>query len=272
MTIKDLLVWAAAQLPQARHEAEWLASHYCGVPKNRLLLEGDKPVAPERQQQLQAAVDRRKAGEPLQYILGEQPFMDFTVKVTPDVLIPRWDSEVVVEKALSLLPEGQPLRLADVCTGSGALALALKYYRPQASVIATDVSEEALAVAKANSLALGLDMTLAQGDLLEPLTGRFHLILSNPPYIPTFQLWLLDGDVLQEPRLALDGGIDGLEFYHRLAMEGPDKLYPGGWLVVEIGSGQGEDVAAMFREGGLQAVEFGWDYGGNQRYVVGRKA
>lgn len=271
MNRKELLQFALAQLPEAKQEAEWLCCHYLQLSKHQLWLEGDVAVLPQQIEMIQKALQRRKAGEPLQYILGEQPFMDLILTVTPAVLIPRWDSEVVVEQALHHLPPDKPCRVADVCTGSGALALAVQQARPLAEVWATDISEAALAIAKENAHRHQLPVHFLLGDLLAPLDGPFDGIISNPPYIARGELEDLPKDVLQEPRLALDGGMDGLDFYRRLCVEALSKTKPGGFLLVEIGHGQAAAVCQLWQQAGWQNISWGKDYGGRERYVLGWK-
>ena len=270
MKIREMIDWSRKRLPAA-HEAEWICSHYLGMSNLDMRFAAEQTVTEEQEKNIIAAVTRRLAGEPLQYIFGEQPFMDFTLRVTPDTLIPRWDSEVVVEKALSLIPEEEPWRVADLCTGCGTYALSLKYYRPLAEVQAVDISPEALAVAKGNGETLGLEVDFRLGNLTEPLTGQFDLIVSNPPYIATEYLKSLDTDVRHEPALALDGGADGLDFYRLLALLAPRKLKEGGFLLVEIGCDQCQAVCEILSRGGFENLRFGKDYGGNDRWVLGQR-
>jgi release factor glutamine methyltransferase len=270
MNIKEMLKTGTELLPGKKHEVQWLISHYMGVPAGGMIFT-DTEIPAEVETEIRQAIDRRRAGEPLQYITGHQGFMDFELYVDPRVLIPRWDSEVVVEQALTYLPPEKELRLADICTGSGAYALAFKYYRPQASVFAVDISADALAVAEENSKRLGLAVEFLQGDLLAPLSGQFDLIAANPPYIRTAEIGSLDYDVQLEPRLALDGGADGLDFYRRLVLEAKAYLKPEGYLVLEIGHDQQESVCELLKNAGYQDIAWGQDYGSNPRWVSARR-
>lgn len=272
MKIREIIDWSRERLPAAIHEAEWICSHYLEMSNLDMRFAAEQEVTEEQEKRIIAAVTRRLTGEPLQYIFGEQPFMDFTLRVTPDTLIPRWDSEVVVEKALSLIPAEESRRVADLCTGCGTYALSIKYYRPRAEVQAVDISREALAVAKSNGAALGLEVDFRQGNLAEPLTGLFDLVVSNPPYIATDYLKSLDTDVRYEPVLALDGGADGLDFYRLLALSVPQKLKEGGFLLVEIGCDQCQAVCEILARAGLKNLRFGKDYGGNDRWVLGQRS
>ena len=270
MNIKEMLKVGAEILPDKRHEVQWLISHYMGVPTGGMIFT-DTEIPAEVEAEIRQALARRKTGEPLQYITGHQGFMDFELQVDPRVLIPRWDSEVVVEQALSHLPNDKELRVADIYTGSGAYALAFKYYRPQAEVFAVDISADALDVARANAKRLGLMVEFLQGDLLAPLSGQFDLIAANPPYIKSDEIGKLDYEVQLEPRLALDGGADGLDFYRRLVEDAKAYLKPDGYLIFEIGHDQQEAVCELLKAAGYKDIAWGQDYGSNPRWVLGRK-
>lgn len=277
MKLFDLYNEVLILMADAAHEGLWVLSHYTEIPKNQLLLWKDNEISDDTAQLVKEALKRRLAGEPLQYILGSQAFMNLELLVTPDVLIPRWDSEIVVEKAISLVADlanscGENLRIADLCTGSGAYALSLKDAFPKAEVWAFDISTAALAVAKSNAKKYDFDVNFVQGDFLQafPENVEFDLIASNPPYIPVAAT--LPSDVLLEPHLALFGGDDGLDFYKRFATEQVAKhLKSGGYLIVEIGCEQAEAVSEIFAAAGLCDIDFGKDYNGLNRWVVGRK-
>lgn len=271
MRLVDLLTELKSLLPSAEHEVLWLLSHYWGQSKSQMLLNREQQVPHEVEMLVRQAAARRAEGEPLQYITGLQPFWDFELIVSPAVLIPRWDSEVVIEQALSLLPQDEPQQVADICTGSGAYALAIKHSRPQAAVTAADISEDALEIARQNAAKYNLAVDFKQGDLLSalPQGAKFNLIVSNPPYIRSDAI--LPADVRQEPALALFGGEDGLDFYRRLAAEAADFLLPGGFLLLEIGCEQAEAVSELLREGGFVNICHGQDLAGLNRWVQGQK-
>lgn len=216
------------------------------------------------------------AGESVAYILGRKEFWSLDLQVDVRVLVPRPDTETLVEQALDLLKampdRGRALRVADIGTGSGALALALKKERPGDEVVAVEVSPDALEVARANAEHLGLEVTFLQGDLVSPLAGRglFNLVASNPPYIPSKDIDGLSPEVRREPRLALDGGEDGLALVHRLASDAREVLAPDGVLAMEIGAGQAVAVTQILRDEGYIAVGTRRDLAGIERVIFGR--
>lgn len=272
-TIKltDLLAEIYAVLPAAHHEADWLAAHYLNIKKSELPLHRQDDIAAAHADELRRAAARRAQGEPLQYITGLQPFWDFDLIVSPDVLIPRWDSEPVVEQAIKLLDKATPCRVADVCCGSGAYALTIKYERPLADVCACDISTAALNIARQNAEKYRLDINFYQGDLLAALPDtEFDLIVSNPPYICDGAD--LPADVLQEPHLALFGGADGLDFYRRLAQDAAAYLKQGGHLLLEIGCEQADDVSCLLHNAGFINICHGQDLAGLDRWVQAEKA
>lgn len=272
LRLKDLYHQLAALLPDAGHEARWLFAHFLGVSKSELPLIGDRIITAEQEAALRDAFRCRAAGEPLQYITGLQPFWDLDLIVSPAVLIPRWDSESLLERALTLLPPDTPAEVADVCTGSGALALVIKAERPQAAVAACDISGDALDIARRNAAKYSLDIAFYQGDLLAALPpgARYDLLICNPPYIRDDAV--LPADVLHEPHSALFAGADGLDFYRRLTAEGvTDRLHPGGHLLLEIGCEQATAVSLLLAGAGLQNIEVGQDLAGLDRWVLAQK-
>ena len=273
----DVLRWTTARferhgLASARLDAELLAAHAFGMSRIELYAHFDRPLAAAELATYRDLVSRRLAGEPVAYLLGHKEFWSLDLLVDPRVLIPRPDSETLVEEALDRLAgSGAGLRIADVGTGSGALALALAKERPEAQVFATDISPDALAVARANAERLRLAVSFLQGDLNQPLGGRFDLIVANLPYIPSADIDGLAADVLREPRLALDGGADGLALVRRLVAGAPDLLQPGGCLALEVGAGQASGVEELLREAGLGGVRSRRDLAGIERVVSGVK-
>lgn len=277
-TIGALLRWSeqyfgAHGVETPRLDAEVLLSHLLGEARIYLYVHYDQPLEPEELARYRTLVQRRAAGEPVAYIRGVREFMGLSFRVTPAVLVPQPDTETLVGAALERL--APRARVADIGTGSGAVALSLAHSLPELSVTAVDVSAAALAVARDNAAALGLSARVAflEGDLLAPLSGRtFDAIVSNPPYIPSAELARLAREVRREPRLALDGGADGLAFYRRLTAESGALLAEGGFLAVEVGRGMAEEVAEMARARGFGAAEIVEDLSGVGRVVVMRKA
>ena len=249
-TVWTALRWAEEELlevPEPRLDAEYLLSHVLGLPRLNMLLDKRRPLKAEEASAFSSLVARRKGREPLQYILGVQYFMGFPFKTDARALIPRFDTEALCQEALSRLRPGD--KALDLCTGTGAIAVALKKLCPQSDVTATDISPEALSLARENAAALGVKVRLLQGDLFLPVRGeRFSLVVSNPPYIPEGLRGKLQSEVEREPALALFAGPDGLRFYRRIAREAPDYLLPGGRLCLEIGDGQAEAVSALLNE------------------------
>ena len=253
----------------ARLDAEWLLSHVCGVRRLSLLTELDTPLGPDEAAAFQPLLLRREAGEPLQYVLGETDFFGRTFRVDGRVLIPRPDTEALCEAAVSrlnALPPGS--RALDVGTGSGALAVSLQLACPRCRVVGADISADALCVARANGKRLGAAVEWVQSGWFEALSGTFDVIVSNPPYIPLREMEGLQREVRFEPRLALCGGADGLDFYRRIAGGLRGRLAPGGALLLEVGDGQAGDVAALL-SGRFEKVDISRDLAGLWRVVTG---
>ncbi|MBR1584483.1 MAG: peptide chain release factor N(5)-glutamine methyltransferase [Clostridia bacterium] len=247
MTVLEALNSAEERLrhiPDPRLDAEYLLAHVLGLPRLNLLMEKRRLLSPRETAAYDALVARRAGREPLQYIIGQQPFMGLSFRTDPRALIPRNDTEALCEAALALLSPG--MRALDLCTGSGILGIALSKLRPGVQVTASDISADALALARENADALGAPVRFVQGDLFAPVNGEtFDLIVSNPPYIPAALRGKLQAEVEREPALALFAGADGLDFYRRIAREAPGHLAPGGWLLLEIGDDQFPAVQAL---------------------------
>jgi release factor glutamine methyltransferase len=254
-TTLKLLAWTKDYLlskgvDNARLEAEWLLCAATGLDRVGLYLQFDKPLNGRELAAYRAMVARRARREPLQHILGSQEFCGLEYEVTPDVLIPRYDTELLVSEALKRLPDARSV--LDIGTGSGCIAVSLQKHLPRAAVTATDISEAALAVARRNAAQHCTTIEFLLGSLFTPVAGRtFDLIVSNPPYIPTADIETLDLEVRDyDPRTALDGGADGLDVYRSLVPASVEYLNQGGWLMVEVGIGQANDVVQMFRQTG----------------------
>jgi release factor glutamine methyltransferase len=279
-TILEVLQWTTARfqergLSSPRLDAELLAAHAFGLTRVHLYTQFDRPLLPPELAAFRDLVKRRQAGEPVAYLTGRKEFWSLDLAVDARVLIPRPDTETAVEEALARLKERStesPPRIADVGTGSGAIALALAKSRPEATVVASDVSPDALAVARANAERLGLAVTFVQGNLAEPLRAleKFDLLVANLPYVRGGDIAGLAPEVRNEPLLALDGGDDGLDLVRTLVADAPAVLGPGGALVLEIGEGQAAATAELCRAAGLDDVRTRADLGGIARIVSGR--
>jgi len=211
----------------------------------------------------------RLNGKPVQHILKSAEFYGRRIRVTPDVLIPRPETEHVVERALALAPGAR--RIADVCTGSGILAITLALELKPEATVASDISAPALEVARANAAALDAKVDFVHCDLLESLNGPFDLIVANPPYIPSSVIDTLDAEVRDhDPRLALNGGPDGLDLYRRLIPQAWARLAPGGWLIMEIGCDQGASIQAIF-DAGWSELNVTNDLAGHPRVLEARR-
>ena len=263
MIVLEALNWATDflkdhQVDNPRLNAELLLSRSMGVRREELYIRLHSQITEGDRGALNAFVQRRVSGEPLQYILGQQEFWSFDVKVAPQVLIPRPETELLVEQALSILESasfGKAARVLELGTGSGAIAISLAREVKEILVVATDVSEEALELARQNALRADVERRIlfVQGDLFNALQsaeekGPFDVIVSNPPYVPRPDIESLAKEVKNEPRIALDGGEDGLDFYRRIISEAPAHLRAGGWLLLEMGQGQGARVSALIGE------------------------
>lgn len=272
MTVREALSEGAAALeragcPSPRVDAEWLLSHVLGVTRTELHARPPK-LAEDDVDRFRALVARRASREPLAYILGEWGFRGLTLAVDPRVLIPRPETETVVERCLALLAGVDEPAVLDVGVGSGAIALAIADERPDALVVATDVSADALAVAEENRRRATVDgrVRFVQGELLAGEPGPFDLVVANPPYVAPDELAGLEPELLFEPREALVG-VGGHEAVARAALE---TLVSGGALVLEVGDGQAPSVAVLLGELGFADVAISPDLAGSERVVEGR--
>jgi release factor glutamine methyltransferase len=255
--------------PSPALDAEILVAHVAGTSRSALAADPDRPIAPEELLALESLARRRLAGEPVAYLTGRREFWSLDFEVTPEVLVPRPETELVVERVLAALGDGGYPAILDLGTGSGAIALSVAHERADAEVTATDVSAAALGVAKRNAARLGLqNLRFLEGSWFDPLAGsRFDVIASNPPYVA-------DGDqvlatLAHEPRAALVGGTGGLAAIEAIVYAAPDHLKSGGWLIVEHGAAQGAAVRALFSAAGLAAVATRPDLAGHERVTEG---
>lgn len=260
---------------EAQLDARLLLEHVCGTSLQTLILDGERPVTDNEAELYRRLLKRRCSREPLAYILGKWDFMGLEFGVSSDVLIPEQDTENLVEEVMREVCDGD--RILDLCTGSGCILLSLLNYSNGSIGVGTDLSEGAIAVAKENALKLGLSERCdwKAGDLFEAVDPgeKFDIIVSNPPYIRSETIGELAPEVrIHEPRIALDGGDDGLYFYKRIIPEAADYLRTGGMLFLEIGYDQAEQVGALMKDAGYYEVRTIKDYGGNDRIVCGIKS
>ena len=257
-----------AKVPEAELDARLLLEEVCGTDRNDLLVHGDKEVPPEQCDRYVEYIQRRQKREPLQQITGYQEFMGLRFKVTPDVLIPRQDTEILVEEVMRYLHDG--MHILDICTGSGCILLSLLKYSNDCEGTGCDISEKALKVAEENAEMLSLNASFVQSNLFENISGKYEFIVSNPPYIPTGVIPTLMEEVRDhEPVSALDGREDGLYFYREIVEKAGEYLYPGGMLFFEIGYDQAEKVSSLMRQAGYQEVTVCKDLAGLDRVVYG---
>lgn len=266
LTVRDALAAAAAELERAgcetpRLDAELLLGEALGATRAALVARSREPLGIDVEGRFEALLARRAAREPVALILGRRGFRHLELTVTRDVLVPRPETETLVEAALEL-PRGA--RVVDVGTGGGAVALALKHERPDLEVVATDISDAALDVARADAQRLGLDVRFARGDLLDGVTGPWDAVVSNPPYVAERERGSLPPELAYEPPGALFAGADGLEVIGRLVAAAPAP-----WLACEVGAGQAAAVRRLMRAAGYERIGTRRDLAGAERVVVG---
>lgn len=274
-TVREALADASARLQAVsdspRVDADCLLQHLLQQDRSWLRLHADAVLEPALLADFEQALARRLQGEPVAYITGARGFWSLDLQVGPATLIPRPDTELLVEWALELLPRNAVARVLDLGTGSGAIALAVKKERPGCEVVAVDASVAALAMAAANAERLQLDISLRQSDWFAALDGRqFDLILGNPPYIAADDPHLAQGDLRFEPRSALVAADAGLSDLSRIINAAPEYLAPGGWLLLEHGYEQSEAVRELLNRQGFEAIATRRDFGGNERSSGGR--
>ena len=263
----------AAGIEEAALDARLLLEAVCGTDRNDLLVHGEQPVAPEAEEKYLNWIRQRAKHIPLQQLTGEQDFMGLTFSVNEHVLIPRQDTEILVEEVLKELHDG--MRVLDMCTGSGCILLSLLHYSNDCEGLGVDLSAEALEVAGRNVLKVltpekAEHAHFLQSDLFEKVEGKFEIIVSNPPYIASAEVEKLMPEVRDhEPRMALDGTEDGLHFYRRIIEEAGKHLVSSGMLFFEIGYDQGQAVSELMRTGGYREVQVVQDYAGLDRVVLG---
>jgi len=277
-TIGSLVKWAtddfrARGIESPRLDAELIVAHTLKIDRMRVILDADRPLEGVELTQLRELVKRRRAYEPIAYLRGEREFYGLKFRVDKRVLVPRPDTETLVDAALARSTHvSMSMRQLDLCTGSGCVAVAMARQRPTAQVFGSDVSPDALAVARDNALRLGAYNTaFFESDLFAAFAGkRFDVITANPPYIASAEIPTLMPDVRDhEPRLALDGGADGLVLVRPIVAEAPSHLEPGGLLAVEIGAGEAPATVALFEAAGFLDVRVHRDIARIERVVSG---
>jgi release factor glutamine methyltransferase len=255
-------------IDRARRQVEELISYVLKLPRIELYMQFDRPMIENELTELREAIKRRAEGEPWQYIAGEVEFLGCRLKVNKNVLIPRQETEILVDRILQELPE-TPVEIWDVCTGSGCIGIALKKKRPDCKVVLSDISPQALIVAKENAEKNGVEVEFLQGDLLGPFQGKADIIVCNPPYITEKDYASLDREVREwEPKTALVGGLSGFEIYQRLSTDLPRYLNPSGKVYFEIGTGMGEQIKNLFDPRTWKSVQIAQDWSSHDRFLT----
>lgn len=274
-TVRTAILWTADYLGKKgadspRTDADLLLADALGIDRLRLLLDFDKPLSPEELASYRGRIERRAAGEPLAYILGAKEFYGRDFAVDPRVLIPRPETEGLVDFALGALPADEPRRVLDLCAGSGCVGISVALERPRTTVDLVELDEGAATVAAANVRAHGVEdrVRVLRGDLFSAAEGPYDVIVSNPPYVPSEEIPGLSREVRREPMLALDGGKDGLDVVRRIVGEAPSFLRPGGLLALELAIPQPSRVVPLLLDAGFGEARTEQDFTRRDRYVV----
>ncbi len=278
-TIREVLNWTrgyfeGAGITQPRLEAEILLAHALEVDRLHLYLSPDKPLTLDERDRYRAYIQKRRTGTPLQHLIGEVAFLGLRFRVRRDALIPRAETEELLDRVLHIVPRDREVRCLDLGTGSGVIAICLARYLPKAEIVAVEISEPALALARENATTNGvLDrVAFMQGDWFDAVSGSFDFILSNPPYVATEEMDALPQEVREhEPHVALDGGCGGIERIGDIVSRAPEFLEPGGRLFLEIGHTQGARVRQMMEKMGFVEVIIERDLAGRERYATARR-
>lgn len=258
-----------AGVPDAALDAWYLLQMVCKIERSYYYVHGEEDITQDAQKEYEIAVQKRAEHIPLQYIIGEQEFMGLRFKVNSNVLIPRQDTETLVEQVLKIVKPG--MKVLDLCTGSGCVLISVLKNAPELTGMGSDISKTALLVAKENAKLHEVDAEWVRSDLFDNITETFDVIMANPPYVPTGEILSLMPEVRDfEPENALDGGADGLDFYRKIAGQVKDYLNPGGYVYMEIGYDQGEAVSELMRNAGFTEVEVIKDLARNDRVVKGK--
>lgn len=278
-TVREVLNWTRgyfeeAGIIQPRLEAEILLAHALEVERLQLYLSPDKPLTVDERTKFRTFIQKRRSGTPLQHLIGEVSFFGLRFKVRRDALIPRGETEELLDRTLRLVPRDQDVRCLDLGTGSGVLAVSIARYLPRAAVVAVDISPEALELARENATLNGVAdrVTLVESDWFAGVDGAFDLIVSNPPYVESGAIAGLAAEVRDhEPHVALDGGPDGIDQIRNVIAGAVAHLAPGGRLLLEIGHGQGERVRALLVAAGLDGAAIESDIAGLERFALARR-
>lgn len=273
MTYRELIslgekVLEMADIVDVKTDAWLLMEMVCKIDRNFYYMHMDEEISEEEQKEYEIAVKKRAEHIPLQYIIGETEFMGLKFKVNSSVLVPRQDTETLVEEALKIVSPG--MRVLDMCTGSGCIIVSILHNVPKVEGFAVDISKQALNVAKENAKLNEVSVLFERSDLFDNVNGTFDVIVSNPPYIPTEEIEKLMPEVKTfEPMEALDGKEDGLYFYRKIVEKCGEYLNPGGHILFEIGYDQGEAVSSLLKDAGFAMVRVIKDLAGNDRVVAG---
>ncbi|MGQ0507871.1 MAG: peptide chain release factor N(5)-glutamine methyltransferase [Myxococcaceae bacterium] len=277
-TLRKLLTWTSSHfekkgIDSPRLTAEILLAHLLKLNRVQLYIQLDKPLSKPELATFRALIERRIAGEPTQYLTGYKDFYNRRFTVDARVLIPRPETELLVDAVLRHLPKAQPAQVLDLCAGSGCVGLSIAGERPQVSVTATELSPDAAAVARLNAEQLKLPLTLLEGDLFSPLPqgALFDVIVSNPPYVRSAEIAKLQTEVQKEPKTALDGGTDGLDLIRRIVDTAPTSLRAGGLLALEIGDEQGHAVLRLLTQAGYGDARIEKDLARLDRLALGTR-
>ena len=274
MKYRELLQEGTEQLKKAAIvdadvDAAYLLEYVCGIDRTHYLLCMTETVPPQMAARYEEAIALRATHQPLQYITGEQEFMGLSFQVSPEVLIPRQDTETLVEQTQRVLKDDD--RILDMCTGSGCILISLLHENKTCQGMGVDIADTSIALARENAKKNDVQAEWLVSDLFSDVYGAFDVIVSNPPYIATAVLQELMPEVIEhEPKRALDGHEDGLYFYRQIIADAPSYLKPGGWILFEIGYDQCESVPALLTEAGFTEITVIKDYNGNDRVVRAR--
>lgn len=256
----------------ARMEAQMILSEVTGKTKEWFVTHFDEVISEKESEAFYTIIEKRAKGEPLQYLLGYTYFMGLRFLVNENVLIPRADTEILVESVIQRIEKEKKVKLLDLCTGSGCIAISLKKYLEKAEIFASDISKKALETAKKNAFENQVAVEFILSDRFQKIPDiKFDAIVSNPPYLTESEMTELQKEVMYEPKLALAGGRDGLDFYREIAEKAKTYLRDGGILAFEIGFRQADAVSAVLSEQNYREIEVLKDYSGNQRVVISKK-